>query len=82
MELADHVDDIVLFSGDGSFRSLVEALQRKGIRVTIVSSIASHPPMVASALGQQADAFEILVDLRIRVDSVSVRQRAKPPAGV
>jgi uncharacterized LabA/DUF88 family protein len=41
MELAEHVDQIVLFSGDGSFRSLVEALQRHGVRVTVVSSTST-----------------------------------------
>jgi uncharacterized LabA/DUF88 family protein len=81
MELAEHVDQIVLFSGDGSFRSLVEALQRRGVRVTVVSSIASRPPMVASELRRQADVFEDLVDLRARVGSASVQQRTKPPAG-
>lgn len=47
MELAGHVGQIVLFSGDGDFRSLVEALQRPGVRVTVVSTIASQPPMIA-----------------------------------
>jgi uncharacterized LabA/DUF88 family protein len=67
MELADHVDQIVLFSGDGAFCSLVEALQRRGVRVTVVSSIASNPPMVASELRRQADVFEDLRDLKGRI---------------
>lgn len=67
MELADHVDQIVLFSGDGSFRSLIEALQRRGVRVTVVSSVATHPPMVANELRRQADVFEDLRDLRSRL---------------
>src|ERR1700728_3404590 len=50
MELAEHVDQIVLFSGDGDFRSLVEAVQRRGVRVTVVSTISSHPPMIADGL--------------------------------
>ena len=45
MELAGHVDEIVLFSGDGDFRPLVEALQRRGVSVTVVSTISSQPPM-------------------------------------
>jgi uncharacterized LabA/DUF88 family protein len=45
LELAGHVDQIVLFSGDGDFRSLVEAVQRRGVRVTVVSTISSQPPM-------------------------------------
>jgi len=50
MELAEHVDQIVLFSGDGDFRSLVEAVQRRGVRVTVISTISSQPPMIADEL--------------------------------
>jgi uncharacterized LabA/DUF88 family protein len=46
MELAEHIDQMVLFSGDGDFRSLVEAVQRRGVRVTVISTIASQPPMI------------------------------------
>ena len=67
MELARHVDEIVLFSGDGDFRSLVEAVQRRGVRVTVVSTIKSHPPMVADELRRQADVFTDLADLRSRL---------------
>ena len=63
MELADHVDHIVLFSGDGDFRRLLESVQRKGTRVTVVSTIRSQPPMVADELRRQADHFIDLVDL-------------------
>jgi len=38
MEMSAHVDEMVLFSGDGDFRSLVEAIQRRGVRVTVVST--------------------------------------------
>lgn len=57
MEMADHVDHIILFSGDGDFRRLVEAVQRKGVRVTVISSIKSTPPMVSDDLRRQADHF-------------------------
>ena len=57
MELAEHVDQIVLFSGDGDFRSLVEAVQRRGVRVTVVSTISSQPPMIADELRRQVDVF-------------------------
>ncbi len=63
MELADHVDHIVLFSGDGDFRRLVESVQRKGVRVTVVSTMRSQPPMVADELRRQADSFVDLMDL-------------------
>jgi uncharacterized LabA/DUF88 family protein len=63
MEMAEHLDEIVLFSGDGDFRSLVEALQRKGVRVSVVSTITTQPPMVADELRRQADEFIDLVHL-------------------
>jgi uncharacterized LabA/DUF88 family protein len=53
----------VLFSGDGDFRCLVEAVQRKGVRVTVVSTLKSQPPMVSDDLRRQADAFVDLADL-------------------
>jgi uncharacterized LabA/DUF88 family protein len=63
MEMAPYLDHVVLFSGDGDFRRLVEAVQRKGIRVTVVSTIRSSPPMVADELRRQADTFLELLDL-------------------
>ncbi|MEC9368598.1 MAG: NYN domain-containing protein [Pseudomonadota bacterium] len=63
MELAEHLDHMVLFSGDGDFRSLVEALQQKGKRVSVVSTLATQPPMVADELRRQADQFIELADL-------------------
>jgi uncharacterized LabA/DUF88 family protein len=67
MELAEHVDQIVLFSGDGDFRPLVQAVQRRGVRVTVVSTISSQPPMIADELRRQADVFTDLVDLQSRL---------------
>ena len=64
MELAPHVDHIVIFSGDGDFRPLVESLQRQGVRVSVVSTIRSQPPMIADDLRRQADNFIELEDLR------------------
>jgi uncharacterized LabA/DUF88 family protein len=63
MEMAEHVNHILLFSGDGDFRRLVEAVQRKGVRVTVVSTVRSQPPMVADELRRQADHFLELQDL-------------------
>jgi uncharacterized LabA/DUF88 family protein len=64
MEMADHVEHIVLFSGDGDFRPLVEALQKRGVRVTVVSTIRSSPPMIADSLRRQADNFIELEELK------------------
>lgn len=64
MELAPRMDHAVLFSGDGDFRPLVEALQRQGVRVSIVSTTRSQPPMIADELRRQADNFIELDALR------------------
>ena len=67
MELARHVDRIILFSGDGDFRSLVEAVQRRGVHVTVISTITSHPPMIADELRRQTDVFTDLAELQSRI---------------
>jgi uncharacterized LabA/DUF88 family protein len=64
MEMADRIDHMVLFSGDGDFRPLVESVQRKGVRVSVVSTIRSQPPMIADELRRQADNFIELEDLK------------------
>ena len=68
MEMAENLDHIVLFSGDGDFRRLVEAVQRKGVQVTVVSTMRSQPPMVADELRRQADTF---IDLMVLQDDVA-----------
>ena len=76
MEMAPHLDHIVLFSGDGDFRRLVEAVQRKGVRVSVVSTINSSPPMIADELRRQADNFIELSDIQSDI------QRAGAPREV
>ena len=63
LEAATHADHIVLFSGNGDFRRLVEAVKAKGVRVSIVSTNTSSPPMVADDLRREADAFIELEDI-------------------
>jgi uncharacterized LabA/DUF88 family protein len=67
LEIAPHIDHMVLFSGDGDFRSLVEAMQRRGVRVTVVSTVSTQPPMVADELRRQADVFLDIVDLQSKI---------------
>jgi uncharacterized LabA/DUF88 family protein len=76
MEMAERLDHVVLFSGDGDFRRLVEAVQRKGVRVTVVSTIRSTPPMVADELRRQADVFVELEELAASI----ARNHARPAA--
>ena len=64
LQLADVVDHYVIFSGDGDFRTLVEALQRRGRKVSIVSTMASQPPMISDDLRRQADNFIDLMSLK------------------
>src|ERR687894_1989276 len=63
LELAPFIDHMVLFSGDGDFRSLIEAMQRRGVRCSVVSTISTQPPMVADELRRQADEFLDLAHL-------------------
>ena len=67
MEIAGTIDHMVLFSGDGDFRSLVEAVQRKGVRVTVISTVTTQPPMVADELRRQADVFTDIITLRNKI---------------
>lgn len=76
LEMAEKVDHILLFSGDGDFRRLVEAIQRKGVRVTVVSTVKSQPPMIADELRRQADNFLELYDLAPHIQRSAPPQRA------
>lgn len=77
MELAPHVDQVVLVTGDGDFKRLVEAVQRKGVRVTTISTIRTTPPLIADELRRQSDQFIDLADLHAYI----ARQRpVEPPA--
>lgn len=83
MEMVDRLDHVVLFSGDGDFRSLIEAVQRKGVRATVVSTIRSSPPMIADELRRQADQFIDLDQLasdieRVHADRPPRRERPVP----
>jgi uncharacterized LabA/DUF88 family protein len=71
MELAEHLDHVVLFSGDGDFRTLVESLQHKGKRVSVVSTMNTQPPMVSDELRRQADQFVDLADMEEKICRVS-----------
>ena len=79
MEMAQNLDHVVLFSGDGDFRPLVQATQRKGVRVTVVSTVRSNPPMAADELRRQADSFIELQDLEAEI-SRDHGTRDQPPA--
>ncbi|RFC62520.1 NYN domain-containing protein [Fulvimarina endophytica] len=77
MELSDAVDHFVLFSGDGDFRSLVDALQRKGRKVSVVSTLATQPPMISDDLRRQADHFIDLASLRSEIGRSQAERDAR-----
>ena len=79
MELAPHIDHMVLFSGDGDFRSLVESVQRRGVRVTVVSTISTQPPMVADELRRQADVFLDIAELQAKIGRDPSERPAREP---
>jgi len=79
MEMAEHLDHVVLFSGDGDFRSLVEAVQRKGVKVSVVSTITTQPPMVADELRRQADEFVDLIHLVGKIGRDPIDRPAERP---
>jgi uncharacterized LabA/DUF88 family protein len=76
LELAPHIDHMILFSGDGDFRSLVEAMQRRGVRVSVVSTISTQPPMVADEPRRQADEF---LDIAHLIGKIGRDPAERPP---
>jgi uncharacterized LabA/DUF88 family protein len=76
LELAGSADHMVLFSGDSDFRSAIAAVQRRGVRVTVVSTLKSQPPMASDELRRQADTFVDLADLA----SIIGRPRSTSPS--
>ncbi len=82
LEMATHIDHAVLFSGDRDFRRLVEAVQRRGVRVSVVSTFRAQPPMVADELRRQADTFVELQDLAKNIARENRREADEMPAVV
>jgi uncharacterized LabA/DUF88 family protein len=78
LELAPKLDHVILFSGDSDFRRLVEAVQRLGVRVTVVSSIRSSPPMIADELRRQVDHFIELADIAGEFTRRQTEPRPRP----
>jgi uncharacterized LabA/DUF88 family protein len=81
LDLAPHLDHVVLFSGDGDLRRLVESLQRRGLRVSVVSTIRTQPAMIADELRRQADIFVDLADLAEHITRRQVEPRPRMAGG-
>ena len=80
MDLADRIDHAVLFSGDSAYRRLIEAVQRRGCRVSVVSTVKSAPPLAADEVRRQADVFVELADLRPEIERARAERRPPPRA--
>ncbi len=78
MEMAPKLDHAVLFSGDSDFRRLVEAVQRQGVRVSVVSTVRSSPPMIGDELRRQADQFLELAEIAPGFTRRQMEPRAGP----
>ena len=78
LKLAPHLDHAVLFSGDGDFCRLLKEVQGIGVRVTVVSSVKTQPPLIADVLRRQADDF---VDVQEIKDQISRKPRPGDGAG-
>jgi uncharacterized LabA/DUF88 family protein len=81
LQLCETLDHIVLFSGDGDFRSLVEAVQGRGRRVSVVSTLTTRPPMVADDLRRQADQFIDIVLLKSEIGRDPAEREARRSEG-
>jgi uncharacterized LabA/DUF88 family protein len=77
LDLTPSLDHVVLFSGDGDLRRLVESVQRRGVRVTVVSTIRTQPATIADDLRRQADAFLDLADLAEHITRNQVEPRPR-----
>jgi uncharacterized LabA/DUF88 family protein len=76
LEIADKIEHAILFSGDGDFRRLVEVVQRQAVRVSVVSSLRTSPPMIADDLRRQADQFVELAELQSDISRNNGRDRS------
>jgi uncharacterized LabA/DUF88 family protein len=83
MALAPRIDHMILFSGNGDFRRAIEAVQAQGVRVSVVSTIKSQPPMASDELRRQADRFFDLAELEKEIGRTGgPPKRARPAPGV
>lgn len=80
LDTCDRLDHIVLFSGDGGYRRAIEAVQRRGVRVTVISTVKSSPPMAADEVRRQADGFVDLLELKSDIERPRSGNRPRPDA--
>src|SRR5262249_27929501 len=77
MEIAEHIDQMVLFSGDAAFRARVEGVRRGAAPATAVSTISTQRPMVGEELRRQADVFLDIVELQKKIGRAPAERAAR-----
>jgi uncharacterized LabA/DUF88 family protein len=77
LNMAPYLDHVVLFSGDGDFRRLIEATQMRGIQVSVVAS----DDVTADEVQRQADQFVDLSLLRPYIERNIPGQGSNPGQG-
>jgi uncharacterized LabA/DUF88 family protein len=80
MQIGGRLDHVLLFSGNGDFRRVIEALQAQGVRVTVISTVKSQPSMASDELRRQADRFIDLAELEGVIGRTGGAARKPRPA--
>jgi len=76
VRLMDHLDIVVLGSGDGDYTDIVEVLQERGKRVEVIA-FREH---TAQKLIDAADRFTHLPDIQDALMPARTRNGSKTPA--
>jgi uncharacterized LabA/DUF88 family protein len=71
VEQAQHLDELVIMSGDAMARRVVDWVQRKGVRVTIIA--AQKHGLIADRLRRQCDVFVDLGAVAARTERQPIR---------
>ena len=78
LKMSKHLDHVYLFSGDGDFCRLLEDVQSMGVRVSVVSTTKTSPPMAADSLRRMADIFIEMDQLRDQIARLLRQTEAVP----
>lgn len=76
MEIAPAIEQAIIFSGNGDFTPLIEALKRRGIHTTVASTVRSEQSYCSDDLRRAADAFIDLDDIRSAISREPRNEKA------
>lgn len=71
INFAKHIEHAVIMSGSGDMIPVVEELQERGVRVTIISSKETPGTVVSDGLRRAADNFIDLAEIRSHVERLN-----------